>query len=409
MSQGIGKEKRKEVMKDIIRRLHEGLSLEEAKRRFEEEIGNVTSAEIAEIEQGLMNEGIPPEEIKRFCNVHALLFQSALEKSIDKEESPAHPVYLMKQDNREIEKITAALKETVRNSPQYGLAQFRHKVGESLERLKNLDIHYTWKEQILFPYLEKYGFYGPSKVMWGKDDEIRTLLKKALDGLESLKEEKDRKAYVSEVLHPLVEEVEGMIFKEEKILFPTSLEKLNVQDWVEVLKETETVGYGFIQKPKETDALIEELRRAVTEEPKAQDQTISLPTGSFKLEELLGVLNTLPIDITFIDRDDTVRYFSEGKERIFLRTKSILGRKVQNCHPPKSVDVVEKILRSFKEGKRNSAEFWIPYQGKYVYIRYFPVRDRQGKYLGTLEVSQDIAGIQTIKGEKRLLDEEKAE
>jgi PAS domain S-box-containing protein len=404
MAEGIGKEQKKDIMKDIIRKLHEGLSLEEAKNRFEKEIGNVTSTEIAEIEQGLMNEGISPDEIKKFCNVHALLFQSALEKSMDKEESPAHPVYLMKQDNREIEKIIAALKEVAQNGQKYGLAQFKKKVSELLGRLKNLDIHYTWKEQILFPYLEKYAFYGPSKVMWGKDDEIRELLKQGLAGIETLKEEKEVKEYTAKTLNPLIEEVDGMIFKEEKILFPASMEKLNVQDWVEVLKETENVGYGFIQKPKETYQLIEELRRAVTEEPKAEEQTITLPSGSFKLEELLGVLHTLPVDITFIDKDDAVRYFSEGKERIFLRTKSIIGRKVQNCHPPKSVDVVEKILQSFKEGKRSSVDFWIFYQGKYVYIQYFAVRDRQGNYLGTLEVSQDIAGIKKIEGEKRLLD-----
>ena len=404
MAEGIGKEQKKDILKDIIRKLHEGMGLEEAKIRFEKEIGNVTSTEIAEIEQGLMNEGVSPEEIKKFCNVHALLFQSALEKSMDKEESPAHPVYLMRQDNREIEKITGALKEAVQNREKFKLPQWKQKVSELLSRLKNLDIHYTWKEQILFPYLEKYAFYGPSKVMWGKDDEVRALLKQGWQAIETLKEKKEWNEYIAKTLNPLVEEVDGMIFKEEKILFPASLEKLNVQDWVEVLKETENVGYGFIQKPRETYELIEELRRAVTEEPKAEEQTITLPTGSLKLEELLGVLNTLPVDITFIDKDDAVRYFSEGKERIFLRTKSIIGRKVQNCHPPKSVDVVEKILQSFKEGKRNSVDFWIFYQGKYVYIQYFAVRDRQGNYLGILEVSQDIAGIKKIEGEKRLLD-----
>jgi hypothetical protein len=407
MAEGVGKERKKDIMKDIIRKLHEGLSLEEAKNRFEREIGNVSSSEIAEIEQGLMQEGISPEEIQRFCNVHALLFQSALEKSMDKEQSPAHPVYLMKQDNREIEKITGALKEAAQKAETWGTPSFRKKVGDLLGKLKNLDIHYTWKEQILFPYLEKYEFYGPSKVMWGKDDEVRALLRRSLEEVEKLKEERDLKEYVSKTLNPLIEEVDGMIFKEEKILFPASLEKLKVQDWVEILKEAENVGYGFIEKPKETYALIEELRRAVTEEPKTEDQKINLPTGTLKLEELLGVLNTLPVDITFIDKDDAVRYFSEGKERIFLRTKSILGRKVQNCHPPNSVHVVERILSSFKEGKKDAVDFWIHYRGKYVLIRYFAVRDRKGEYLGTLEVSQEISGIRKLEGEKRLLDEEK--
>ncbi|KPK84837.1 MAG: hypothetical protein AMJ94_19745 [Deltaproteobacteria bacterium SM23_61] len=407
MAEGIGKEKKKEVMKDILRKLHHGLSVEEAKDRFEKEIGNVTSTEIAEIEQGLMNEGISPDEIKTFCNVHALLFQSALEKSMDQEQSPAHPVYLMKQDNREIEKLTAALKEAVQSGPTHGIAPFKQKVGELLGKLKNLDINYTWKEQVLFPYLEKYEFYGPSKVMWGKDDEIRALWRQSLAGIETLKDQKELKEYAAKTLTPLIEEVNGMIFKEEKILFPASLEKLSVQDWVEVLKETENVGYGLIEKPKETYQLIQELRSAVTEMPKAEEEAISLPTGSFQLEELMGVLNTLPVDITFIDREDKVRYFSEGKERIFLRTKSIIGRKVQNCHPPQSVHVVEKILSSFKEGRRDQVDFWIHYRGKYVLIRYFAVRDRNGEYLGTLEVSQEISEIQKLEGDKRLLDEDK--
>ncbi len=406
MAEGIGKEKKKDVMKDILRELHQGLSVEAAKNRFEKEIGNVSSTEIAEIEQGLMQEGIPPEEIQKFCNVHALLFQSALEKSMDKEQSPAHPVYLMKQDNREIEKITEALKEAAQKGKAYGISQFKSEVGDLLGKMKNLDIHYTWKEQILFPYLEKYEFYGPSKVMWGKDDEVRALLKQGLAGIETLKEEKDLNEYAAKTLNPLIEEVNGMIFKEEKILFPASLERLSVQEWVDVLKETENVGYGFIEKPKETYQLIQELRSAVTEEPRAEEQKITLPSGSFNLEELLGVLNTLPVDITFIDKDDAVRYFSEGKERIFLRTKSILGRKVQNCHPPNSVHVVEQILKSFKEGKRDTVDFWIHYQGKYVLIRYFAVRDRKGDYLGTLEVSQEISGIKSLEGEKRLLDQD---
>jgi len=407
MAEGIGKEKKKEIMKDIIRKLHQGLTTEAAKQRFEKEVGNVTSVEIAEIEQSLMDEGISPDEIKKFCNVHALLFESALGQSMAEEESPAHPVYLMKQDNREAEKITGGLRELVKNRGKFSLAQFRQKAGDMLSRLKGLEVHYTWKEQILFPYLEKYGFHAPSKVMWGKDDEVRAMLKGSLAQLETLKEEKGLGPYLEKTLNPLIEEVEGMITKEEKFLFPASLGKLNMQDWVDVLKETENVGYGFIEKPKETYQLIQELRSAVTEEPKTEEQKITLPTGSFKLEELLGVLNTLPVDITFIDRDDAVRYFSQGKERIFLRTKSILGRKVQNCHPPNSVHVVEQILNSFKEGKRDSADFWIHYRGKYALIRYFAVRDQKGDYLGTLEVSQEVSGIKRLEGEKRLLDEEK--
>ena len=171
------------------------------------------------------------------------------------------------------------------------------------------------------------------------------------------------------------------------------------------MKETENVGYGFIAKPKETSLLIEELKSAVLEEPRAKEEAISFPTGEVKLGELMGIFNMLPVDITFIDKDDAVKFFSEGPKRIFLRTKSIIGRKVQNCHPPKSVHVVESILESFKEGKRDEADFWINYMGKFVYIRYFVMRDKNKNDLGILEVSQDITNIRKLEGEKRLLDE----
>jgi len=140
--------------------------------------------------------------------------------------------------------------------------------------------------------------------------------------------------------------------------------------------------------------------------PLSSQGRINLPSGSFSIEELTYLLNTLPIDITFVDKNDEVRYFSEGKERIFLRTRDVIGRKVQNCHPPKSVHIVEKILRDFKSGKRDNADFWIKLGEKYVLIRYFAVRNEKGEYIGTLEVTQDIAPIQKITGEKRIYDEE---
>jgi len=193
-----------------------------------------------------------------------------------------------------------------------------------------------------------------------------------------------------------------MIFKEENILFPTCLEKLSATDWVEILKESDKVGYVFVEKSKETEALIKDLKSALLEEPVFEDNEISLPTGKLRLKELMSVLNTLPVDITFVDNEDKVRYFSDSKERIFLRTKSVIGIKVQNCHPPQSLEAVEKILKSFKEGKKDTVDFWINQEGKFVYIRYFAVRDERGSYLGTLEVSQDLTEIKKLEGEKRL-------
>ena len=392
-------EQRKEVLRDIIRQLHAGLSLAAAKERFETEVGDISPAEIAQIEQSLINEGMSPEEIKKFCNVHALLFESALAKTVTQVESPAHPVNLFKAENRKIEEITRAIK-------QMDKYQFLGALKIQLDKLKGIDIHYIRKEQLLFPFLEKYGFMGPSKVMWGKDNEIRGLLKEALIAAQKIENEKQFGEFITQKLNPLIEEVVGMIFKEENILLPTALEKLAPNDWVEILKDSATVGYVYIEKPKETSAMIDELKKVLIQEPEVKEgNLVCFPTGNLRLKELLSILNVLPVDLTFVDKNDEVRYFSDGKERAFIRTKAVIGRKVQNCHPPSSVDRVERILSAFKAGKEDAADFRINFKGKFISIRYFAVRDENRSYLGTLEVTQDITGIVGLKGEKRLLDE----
>lgn len=405
MGEPLSQEAKKETMKDIILKLHQGLSAEEAKERFEKEVGNVSSAEIADIEQTLIDEGLSPEEIKKFCNVHALIFQSALEKSTSIETSPSHPVTLFKLENREIEKVIDVIRQTVEKKQEHELHSLKSTLKEQLLKLKDIEIHYERKEHLLFPFLEKKGFTGPSKVMWGKDNEIRDLLKNAVTGLENVNTMEEFETYRVEALNPLMEEVLGMISKEEDILFPNALERLDAGEWVEILKESDDVGYIFIQKPEETEVLVKNLQSALSEEALFRDNSISMPTGTLRLDELMSLLGTLPVDLTFVDKEDTVRYFSDSKDRIFRRTRSIIGRKVQYCHPPQSLDVVEKILASFKEGKADSYDFWIKLRDKLVYIRYYALRDRNSEYLGTLEVTQDITNIKELQGEKRLLFE----
>ncbi|MEW5806511.1 MAG: DUF438 domain-containing protein [Acidobacteriota bacterium] len=406
MTSGLSKEQKKEVIKDIIIRLHKGLTVQEATKELQEKVGSIGSTEIAEIEQSLIREGLSTDEIKKFCNVHALLFQSALQQSVVAVESPAHPISLFKSENREIEKIAGKIKETAREMETSESLQIKERMKDLLTKLKGIEVHYTRKEQVLFPYLEKHGFFGPSKVMWGKDNDIRDMLRRSIAQIDALKGKKETEDFLKDLINPLVEEVEGMIFKEENILFPTTMEKLTVDEWVEVLKASDDVGYVFIEKPKETELLIFELKTALVEEPTIKDgKIISFPSGELSLKELMNMLNTLPVDLTFVDKDDRVKYFSESRDRIFVRPRSIIGRQVQNCHPPQSLDVVEKILTAFKEGKKDFFDFWINFMGKFVYIRYFAVRDRDRNYLGTLEVTQNIKAIKELEGEKRLLDE----
>ncbi|MBU4294189.1 MAG: DUF438 domain-containing protein [Actinobacteria bacterium] len=401
------KENKKEVIKDIILKLHQGLSIGEAKKKFEEEAGTITSSEIAEIEQSLINEGMPVDEIKKFCNVHALLFESSLSQLVAKEESSTHPIYLFKLENREIEKLTDSIKELLINKDIQALEVFRQELKKMLLELKGVELHYTRKEQLLFPFLEKYGFMGPSKVMWGKDNEIRNLLKNAILKIEELSTKQQLESYIKECVNPLIEEVAGMIFKEENILFPTSQEKLSSNDWIDILKESDEVGYAFIEKPKETSRMISELRKTVVMEPEIKNgNEINFPTGILKLKELMWIFNSLPVDITFVDKDDTVKYFSDNKDRVFIRTRSIIGRKVQNCHPPQSVEIVDRILAEFKNGKRDQADFWINFKNRLIFIKFLAVRDEGVNYLGTIEITMDITDIKSLKGEKRLIDEE---
>jgi len=393
---------KKEVVKDILSQLHNGMSPEEARDRLLKEVGSISSFEIADIEQSLISDGVSPEEIKKFCNVHALLFESSLEETLQSPDNPSHPVNLFIAENKGINGVLDTIKESVKGISGREFSDFKNDFKKNLEELNGVKIHYKRKEESLFPYLEKHGFAGPSKVMWGKDDEIRAMLKTCLSKIGGIDNSEKFGIYRTECLNPLLEEIEGMISKEEHILFPAALEKFSTDEWKVVLEDGSEIGYVYIDVPEEV-GLLKMSQRDVVEKT---GDLMSFPTGNLHFKELLNILNTLPVDITFVDKDDEVKYFSDSAERVFPRTKSVLGRKVQNCHPPKSIHVVDEIVQSFKDGSRDSVAFWINMNEMLVHIRYFAVRDENQNFLGTLEVTQDVTGIKNLKGEKRLLDEE---
>jgi uncharacterized protein len=380
--------RKKELVRSVIRQLHHGLPVEKAKEQILSEVGKLTSLEITDIEQSLIDEGVPPEEIKKFCNVHALLFEDALENVVGAPDSPSHPLALLSRENREIEKITEGVRAAVRRADSAG-------VTAQLKRLAGLDRHYSLKENALFPSLEKHGFPGPSKVMWSKHDEVRGMLKKVLAS-----ETPD-----AADLDSLLAEVVGMIFKEENILFPAARERIPAKEWLAISRACDEIGYSFISGHPLHDALQKAENADGNPSEMAHAGEVVVPTGRFSLEELTALLDTMPLDITFVDANDRVKYFSQSPDRIFVRATSVLGRDVKNCHPPQSVHKVTRIVESFKDGTRDHADFWIRLQGKFVHIRYFAVRNKEGTYLGTLEMTQDITGIQSLSGERRLLDD----
>jgi hypothetical protein len=267
-------------------------------------------------------------------------------------------------------------------------------LSEAVNALLPLDRHYLRKENLFFPYLEQHGITAPPKVMWGVDDEIRAMLKDTA----SLATAGDP-AVIGRLTETL-SRIEEMIFKEDNILLPMLLDTLTPEEWKKIADESDELGYTLIQTPVRWQPAVQE---ETAQPAKADGQAITLPTGFLAINELTALLNTLPVDITFVGKDDTVRYFSQGAERVFPRTKAIIRRKVANCHPPASVHIVEGIIADLKAGKKTHEDFWINMGGKLIYIRYYAVRDENGAYLGVLEVTQDIAPIQKITGEKRLV------
>ena len=278
----------------------------------------------------------------------------------------------------------------------------RYRLIQDINEMWDIDKHYSRKENLLFPYLEKYGITAPPKVMWGVDDEIRAQIKsvKAM-----LSDDSVQKEDIKKQLEDLIYKVKEMVFKEKSILFPMAMDNLTEDEWLAIERESYEIGYCLVEPEGLWEPERVSIDSDIAEEPYRGEGYVKLDTGILSFIELEALLNTLPFDMTFIDSNDVVKYFSQGKERIFTRTKAVIGRSVQNCHPPASVSIVDDILNDFKSGKKDEEAFWIEMGHMYVYIRYFAVRDSGGEYLGTLEVTQDIRPIQKIEGEKRLLSD----
>jgi len=395
---------RKEVLKDIIRDLHYGGDVEALRKRFAELVRDVSGGEIAAMEQELMAEGLPLEEVKKLCDVHVQVFKDSLEEHPESAFVPGHPLHTLAAENRELERLVARTREALAplrdEAGVRAWAAERAKLAPLVQALFEVEKHYLKKENQLFPRLEEKGKSGPSKVMWAVHDDIRAHLKDFRRALDL-----GDRAIVARTGTWVLQEIADMIYKEDKILFPMSLEILDERDWVRVKEGEEEIGYAWIAPagawaPGAPSVGVHDIPPAVT----AGDARLALDTGTLSAEQVNLLLTHLPVDISFVDENDTVVYYSATRDRIFPRTPGVIGRKVQNCHPPKSLDTVTQVLAAFRDGSRDIAEFWIEMNGKFIHIRYFALRDGEGKYRGALEVSQDVTGIRALRGEKRLLD-----
>ncbi len=411
MSEFLQEDKAKiEQLKSIIDRLAQGASPSEVKKEFHDLIKEADAAEVAAMEQSLIDGGLPVEEVQRLCEVHADVFKAGLEKGIKADKMPGHPIHTFMAENKEAKRLSRVLGRAA----WLGAASIK----EAAERLKPIIRHYERKENQLFPYLERTGFTGPSKVMWGKHDEIRNAFK-VLDESLAASDSKPAKKQAKELAH----KIRTMIFMEERILFPNALKRISEEEWAEIRRGEDAIGFAWVKPGAEWDpelvgrqksSMYSHFEAAIAaaspglgpeNRGKAlQPELLNLAVGKLPLDYLNRILVSLPFDLSFVDADNKVLYYSDSPHRIFPRSPGIIGRDVENCHPPKSVATVKKIIESFRNKEKDKAEFWLELGGKFIYISYKPIFDDSGKYLGTLEMSMDASELRSLQGQRRLLD-----
>ncbi len=399
-----GGQGRKDLLKHLILQLHVGAAPAQVQRQLVRLLGQVPYGLVVEVEQELIEDGMPPEEVTRLCHLHG----AALEGAIDLSEAPVapagHPVDTFRRENAALSEELDGLDRAQAQLDGLGEGE---PAGEALLALRarlnalaDVEKHYLRKEHLLFPYLEKHGITGPPKVMWSKHDETRALLRGAHDALAAAPATAaEARAAVALAVRPAAQAIRDMVAREENILLPMSQDTLDELEWWEIARQSAEIGYCLVEPAEAWRPA-----SAPAPDPGAADASrIRLPTGSFTPPELEAILNALPFDATFVDAEDRVRYFTQGKDRVFARSRAVIGRRVQHCHPPSSVDTVDRILAGFRSGRRERAAFWIEKRGRFVHIEYVALRDAAGAYLGCLEVTQDLTEKRALTGEQRLL------
>lgn len=413
-------EEKQKILKEIVMNLHEGSNVKDVQKKFKDIIKNVSPEEIASMEQSLIDEGVPVEHVQSLCDVHVKVFEDTLEKQKVGKALPGHPVHTYKEENKHLRTLIKRIKKDLKKVVK---GKDKGPFKTTFTELREVEIHFQRKENQLFPFLEEVNFTGPSRVMWGKQDEIRAMFKD-IDAALKDDDMKSLKGHIARLTNALT----GMIFMEEKILFPTAMRKLPEDSWKKIRRGEGDIGYSWIKPGNLWDPNVvktgipdfakvaAEARKARGEDPSpgpdsAADSNereeagkIPLDVGGLTGIQLNMMLKVLPLDISFIDENDRVLYYSQGKERMFPRSPGIIGRTVQNCHPPKSTHIVQKIVDGFRNKEKDDAEFYFTMNGRFLHIRYFPIYDENGDYKGVIEAGQDITDIRALAGEQKLLD-----
>lgn len=397
---------RRDLLKHLILQLHKGIAPDEVRKQLVRLLGDIPYDEVVKVEQELISEGLPAEEVIKMCDVHSEALKGSIDKTDAKTPPAGHPVHTFQEENNAIRIVIGTLNELYNNVIEMDdedeatkvLLEIRSKFND----LQDVEKHYQRKENLVFPYLEKKGITGPPTVMWGKHDEVREKMNavhESFSATDSSLKAVELKSLVEILFKPTSDAIDEMVFKETEIFLPMCMDSITDEEWLAIYEQTPQYGYCLYDpqvkwKPEGFEA------KEISE---FSNGRIQLESGSFTMSELSAILNHLPVDMTFVDKDDVVRFFTMGKERIFHRSRAILGRKVQMCHPPSSVHIVQQILDDFKIGRQDNAAFWINLHGKFIHIEYFALRDEDGEYAGTLEVSEDLTEKRALEGEQRLL------
>lgn len=366
--------------------------------KYKDAIDNVTPHDMLRLEDKQMQMGMSPDVIKKDVEKIINVFSKSLERyEWEKPKEGAFLYYLMLENEAFKFKLNQ-IKKILRSYKGCEASHFQELKEEVLPRFIEFiafDYHYIKKENILFPYLEKvWTSYRPLKVMWSLHDDIRRTLKEVIALLEDPSTEWSD---FNSILGRYYSLVFRMIQKEDIIIFPVASKTVSEESWHEMHLQSFDYPFPFIETPEKHE---EQTKENILTAP----GMFVTETGNMTLEQVLLVFNHLPVDITVVDENDKVLFFNKPKERYFPRSPAIVGRSVNNCHPPESVHIVEEIVETFKKGERDTAMFWIELRGHFILIQYFALRTEKGEYRGVMEVSQDATDIRKLEGQRRLLN-----
>ena len=394
-------QQRQDLLKDLMLRLHRGESKDIIQEEFNQNFDQVTAYEIQLMERNLMDEGISIEEIMRLCTVHANLLKTSVSHQKEPEDfnKSGHPVHVLRTENLalrgvidRIERLLKSYIETQEDSLYRGLMR-------QVDLLSQFEHHYIRKEYAIFPIMEKKGMTAPPQVLWGVHDQIRDYY------ADFLVEARAKHIENSiEKFQIVKKEFLDMIVKEEDILIPMILDAFHEDDWALIAKESVQYGYTIVRPEKEWLPLIQEREENQYKSVNQQGDVI-LDTGSLSAKELNVILNILPIELSFVDADNIVKYYNEGdgSEKVFKRMKSAIGRDMISCHPPKTHEMVRTLVDQLRTGQKDKESMWFEVNNKFIHVTYQAVRDEDGRYMGVLEYVQDILPFLKIDSEKRSL------